>query len=64
MSIYKSFIVEYIILKLIFENVLKTWKLRISTRFKYEKHYSQKINRVYRGEATHHSEQISKGCCL
>ncbi len=35
------------------------WRLRISTSFKYEKHYSQKLNRIYGGGnplATHHSE--------
>ena len=29
--------------------IFKIWRLRISTRFKYEKHYSQKIHRIYRG---------------
>jgi len=32
------------------------WRLRIGTNFKYEKHYSQKIIRIYGGAAAHHSE--------
>jgi len=30
--------------------VSSIWRIRISTSFKYEKHYSQKINRIYAGK--------------
>jgi DNA-binding transcriptional regulator WhiA len=40
--------------------VFNIWRLRIGTSFKYEKHYSQKINRIYGGAlpiiASIHSE--------
>ena len=29
--------------------VFNIWRLRIGTSFKYEKHYSQKLNRIYGG---------------
>ena len=39
------------------------WRLRISTNFKYEKHHSRKILRVYGGgnsPTAHHSEYLSE----
>lgn len=41
-------------------NLFTIWRLRISTKFKYLKHYSQKIRRIYGGaKAAHHSEHTS-----
>jgi hypothetical protein len=41
-------------------NLFTIWRLRVSTKFKYMKHYSQKIRRIYGGaKAAHHSEHSS-----
>ena len=31
------------------DKIFNIWKLRIGTSFKYEEHYSQKLNRIYGG---------------
>lgn len=42
------------------DKIFSIWRLRIGTKFKYEKHYSQKLNRIYGGAlpiiASNHSE--------